>query len=374
MGEGKRKMKRDETAPLKQGKTKTVYYEWIRLIACFFVIFNHLKGYVLFVNASGIKQIFYMALSVITKINVPLFFMVSGALLLKKQEDIVTVLKKRVSRICLVILLFSLGIFLECRIYAAVQGRDYDFTAKRFLYGVLAKNLDETGAYWYLYAYLGFLLMLPFLQKIAKQMNQSEFLTLLILRFGILSLFPICNVFLQLAGYDGISIAEEFSVPLATTAAVFYPLTGYYIDTKIRLQSVSKGKWIRLFAAAFSGVCLSCFCVFQNGAVDESYLSLFDYLLAVCVFLLVKYAAAVRFPMLSNGKTGRIVCFMGSLTFGIYLLDHYFKLILYNRYEAFAESFLPSILASFGWCAVSMLLGGITTWILKKLPVFRNMI
>lgn len=359
---------------MKQGKTKTVYYEWIRLIACFFVIFNHLKGYVLFMNASGIKQMVYMVVSVITKINVPLFFMISGALLLKKQEDIVTVLKKRVSRICLVILLFSAGIFLECYIYAAVQGRDYEFTAKRFLYGVLEKNLEETGAYWYLYAYLGFLFLLPFLQKIAKQMNQSEFLTLLALHFGVLSLLPICNVFLQLAGYDRLSIAEEFSVPLATTAALFYPLIGYYIDTKIQLGSLSKGKWIWFFAVVFAGVCLSCFCVYQNGATDENYLSLFDYLLAAFVFLFVKYATLVRFPMLSSGKIAESVCFMGSLTFGIYLLDHYFKLVFYSEYEAFAESFLPSILASFGWCAVSMVFGGIVTWILKNLPVFKNVL
>ncbi|MDE6212988.1 MAG: acyltransferase, partial [Lachnospiraceae bacterium] len=89
-------MENGEILSGKQGKTKKVYYEWIRLIACFFVIFNHLKGYVLFMNASGIKQAFYMVLSAITKINVPLFFMVSGALLLEKQENIVTVLKKRI--------------------------------------------------------------------------------------------------------------------------------------------------------------------------------------------------------------------------------------------------------------------------------------
>lgn len=102
-------MEHTEISLFRQGKAKRVYYEWMRLIACFFVIFNHLKGYVLFRNASGAKQLFYMSLSVITKINVPLFFMVSGALLLEKQEDIFTVLKKRVSRICLVILLFFSG-------------------------------------------------------------------------------------------------------------------------------------------------------------------------------------------------------------------------------------------------------------------------
>lgn len=87
-------MERTEIVLSEPGKAKRVYYEWIRLIACFFVIFNHLKGYRLFMNASGVKQMFYMSLSVITKINVPLFFMVSGALLLEKQEDILTVLKK----------------------------------------------------------------------------------------------------------------------------------------------------------------------------------------------------------------------------------------------------------------------------------------
>ena len=357
-----------------QGKPKKTYYEWIRLTACFFTIFNHLKGYVLFMNSSGVKQLFYMLLSVITKINVPLFFMVSGALLLEKQEDLGTVLRKRVSRISLGILFFSLGIYTECRLYALAQGRDYEFTLKRFVYGVFARNLDETGAYWYLYAYLGFLFMLPFLQRIARYMIRVEFYMLLILRFVLWSVLPMCNLFLRLAGYDSFFVAEEFSVPLASTAAFFYPLMGYYIDRKIDIWAVSKRKWVVLGAAAAAGVFLSCLCVYINGAADEAYLTLFDYLLAVTVFLAVKYAAEVRFPALSAGKMAGAACFMGSLTFGIYLLDHYFKLVLYKGYEAAAERFMPSLFASFGWCVISMILGGTVTWILKKLPVFRKLL
>lgn len=367
-------MERAGISSQEQRKTKKVYYEWIRLIACFFVIFNHLKGYVLFRNASGVKQAFYMVISVITKINVPLFFMVSGALLLERQEDIVTVLKKRVSRICLVILFFELGIYTECRLYALVRGRDYEFTAKRFLYGVFERSLDETGAYWYLYAYLGFLLLLPLMQKFAKQMSRSDFYTLFTLHFVLLSLLPVCDLLLRLAGNDGLSTAEEFSVSLATTSAFFYPLTGYYIDHKMDIRTVSKRTWAGLFAAAFAGIGISCFCIYANGAVGEEYLTLFDYLLAAVVFLLIKYVVTVRFPALSSGKIAETVSFMGSLTFGIYLLDHYFKLVLYSGYETFAESFLPSLFASFGWCAVSMFLGGNVTWILKKLPLFRKIL
>lgn len=367
-------MKHRGTALSEQKNTKEAYYEWIRLISCFFVIFNHLKGYVLFMNSSGVKQVFYMAISVITKINVPLFFMVSGALLLEKQEDIVTVLKKRVSRICMVILFFELGIYTECCLYALVQGRDYEFTVKRFVYGMFAKNLDETGAYWYLYAYLGFLLLLPFLQKIAKQMSRSDFYALLGLHFSICSLLPICNLFLRLTGNGSLSIAEEFSVPLASTAAFFYPLTGYYLDRKIGIQGTFGRRKMGIVAAALAGLFLSCLCVYFGGDVGENYISLFDYQLAMTVFLLVKYVVTVRFPVLSAGRISAAVCFAGSLTFGIYLLDHYFKLILYNSYEMFAEGFLPSIFASFGWCVISMFLGGIVTCILKKLPLFRKIL
>ncbi len=366
-------MKYTEISLSGKGKEKRVYYEWIRLTACFFVIFNHLKGYVLFQNASGAKQLFYMVLSVITKINVPLFFMVSGALLLGKREDIFTVLKKRVSRICLVILLFSLGIYTECRLYALAQGRDYEFTVKRFLYGVFERSLDETGAYWYLYAYLGFLLLLPLMQKIAGQMSRSDFYTLSALHFIIWSMLPICNLFLRLAGCESLSLAGEFSVPLATTAAFFYPLTGYYIDRKIEIRAVSKRKWAGLCAAAAVGICLSCFCVYLDGA-KETFISLFDYVLAIAVFLVVKYTTAVKMPALSSGKTAESVCFMGSLTFGVYLLDHYFKLVLYENYETFAERFMPSLFVSFGWCAISMFLGGTVTWMLKKLPLFKKLL
>lgn len=358
----------------KQEKTKKVYYEWIRLVACFFVIFNHLKGYVLFMNASGMKQAVYMVISVITKINVPLFFMVSGALLLEKQENIVTVLKKRISRISLVILLFELGIYVECRLYALAQGRDYEFTVKRFAYGLLARKLDETGAYWYLYAYLGFLCLLPLLQKLAKQMSRSDFYTLLTLHFVFLSLLPVCNLLLTVTGNENISIAGEFSVPLATSAAFFYPLAGYYIDHKIDIQTISKRKWAGLGTAALTGVILSCLCVYLEGAAGENYISLFDYLLAIAVFLFIKYTVTIGIPRLSVGRIAEAVCFMGSLTFGIYLLDHYFKLFLYSGYEAFAESFLPSLFASFGWCVFSMFLGGVVTWILKKLPLFRRIL
>lgn len=360
--------------PSGQNGGKKIYYEWMRCIACFLVIFNHLKGYTLFMNSTGIKQVIYMILSVFTKINVPLFFMVSGALLLERQEDFFTVFKKRISRICLVMLLFEFGIYVECHLYALVQGREHEFTLKRFLYGMFSGGLQETGAYWYLYAYLGFLLLLPMIQKIARQMSRQDFYTLLVLHFLVCTLLPVCNLFLQMTGRDEIVLAGEFSVALATLPAFFYPLEGYYIDHVIDIGSLSKRQWGTFMAVVFAGTALSCLCSFWDGAERGSFISLFDYLLAIAAFVVIKYIVVVRYPVLSTGKIAKAVCFMGSLTFGIYLLDHYFKLVLYQRYETFMERWLPSLFTSFGWCVTSMALGGFVTYILKKLPLLRELL
>ncbi len=352
----------------KQSGMKKVYYEWLRCIACFLVIFNHLKGYRLFMDASGIKQICYMILSMLTKINVPVFFMVSGALLLEKQEDFRTVFKKRISRIGFVILLFEAGIYTECMLYARTQKTPFEFTMKRFFYGMLAGNLDETGSYWYLYAYLGFLFMLPFLQKIAKQMSRQDFYLLFALHFVLLTLLPILNLYLRITGGESIAPAEWFSVPLASYAPFFYPLAGYYLDHRVDIRSLSRKKWAGLTAAVFAGLFLSGLCILGEGAAGENYLTLFDYLFASAAFLFIKYTVTVRFPALSAGRCARAVCFAGALTFGIYLLDHYFKLIWYQPYETFMNNWMPSLFISFGWCVISMVLGGMVTWILKKIP------
>ncbi len=360
--------------PSGQSGGKTVYYEWIRCIACFLVIFNHLKGFTLFMNSSGIKQVIYMILSALTKINVPLFFMVSGALLLDRQEDIFTVLKKRISRICSVILLFELGMYLECHLYAIIQGREHAFSVKRFIYGVLAGELEETGAYWYLYAYLGFLLLLPVIQKIAKQMSRQDFYTLLVLHFLVCTLLPVCNLFLQMTGNDEIVLAGEFSVAIATFPAFFYPLEGYYLDHVLDMGSLSKRQWTILTAMAFAGISLSCLCSYWGGVESESFISLFDYLLAIDAFVFMKYVVVIKYPVLSTGKIARAVCFLGSLTFGIYLLDHYIKLVLYQQYESFMERWIPSMVTSFGWCVISMLIGGFVTCLLKKMPLLRKLL
>ena len=79
-------------------KRNKVYLDFIRIIAIFLVVVNH-TGAFRFPDCPGWLNIGYwcqMIWNDIVKMAVPMFFMVSGALLLPKEETIVELFKKRI--------------------------------------------------------------------------------------------------------------------------------------------------------------------------------------------------------------------------------------------------------------------------------------
>lgn len=243
---------------------------------------------------------------------------------------------------------------------------------------MLSGSIEGTEAYWYLYSYLGLLLMLPFLQRIVKDVKRQDVYVLMFLRFIVLSLLPILNLCLRLLGNEGISLSESLELPFAISRPFFYSLIGYYMEFHVDVKSLSKKKVGMLIAATGIGICISCLCTFCEGkfvgTYTQNYIQLFDYLIAIAVFLLIKYIVLVIVPESSDGKFAGTIRLVGSLTFGIYLLDPYLKWLFCNQYQAFAEPYLPTVFVSIGWCVVSMMLGGVLTYVLKKLPIFRKIL
>lgn len=73
---------------------RTLWLDILKIIACFLVIVNHAGGYVLGNNPSKITIIFYCVNFAICKIAVPIFIMVTGSLLLKKESSYNDITKK----------------------------------------------------------------------------------------------------------------------------------------------------------------------------------------------------------------------------------------------------------------------------------------
>ena len=357
---------------------KKVYLEWMRVIAIFLVLFNHLPAYSLYITASGAVQGILMYMSMLARVNVPLFLMISGAVLLNRQEDFITVLKKRISRIFAALVLFSLGLFIGHTLYyTLVKGMEYDHSLRRFLYDLFSMKLEGAGSYWYLFTFLGYLFALPYLQRIAQGFTRQDFMALAALRTLLGACLPILNLALTGRGFPAFGITGDFSVPLATIHFLFYPLAGSYLD-RLDIEKMSRRTLARIVLGGAGALAISCLCTYiqagRSGTFSQSYVQLFDYAAAIAAFLLIKRLTLVTFPQLCRGKTARVICFMGSVTFGIYLLDPYLKLIGWGPYSRLVSGFLPPLALSVSWCALSMLAGGAITWILKKLPVFRKLL
>lgn len=156
---------------IKSAKRGKVYLEILRIVAVILVIYNHLSACTLYMDSSGAKYLITLLLAVITRINVPVFLMISGALLLDREDDFVKVCKKRIPRIAIALVSAQSVLFLCRMLRAGFAGNSFEEGAVDLLRGIVSGNLLEAGSYWYLYAYLGMLIMLPFLQRIAVKMQ-----------------------------------------------------------------------------------------------------------------------------------------------------------------------------------------------------------
>lgn len=157
---------------LSEVKPRKLYLDMMRLLAISFVIFNHssVNGYMLFTVARESEFYYlYMALSIIAKNGVPLFLMISGALLLKKNEKWDAIFRRFI-KYTVILVICSFVTY----VWSWKRFQYYDsFSLIYFLKTLYTSNLAT--AYWYLYAYLAIILMLPLLRSMAQGMREIDF-------------------------------------------------------------------------------------------------------------------------------------------------------------------------------------------------------
>ena len=159
----------------------------IRCIAIILVICIHSMGMLkTAINPLEINtnHIIYAFLSSITEMGVPLFVMLSGALLLKKEENPRSFLKKRLKRIMIPFFIWSIIIFSLDKFVTHQSLSIMDFIQKFLTHGI-------HGTYWYIYMLLGLYLLTPILQKVFNKISTS----LLVYIFLLTIICAICSTF-----------------------------------------------------------------------------------------------------------------------------------------------------------------------------------
>ncbi len=397
---------------------KKLYLEVLRYIAIFFVIYNHTagNGFLLFVDTEQPQWLYPLNLfiSQIDKIAVPIFFMISGSLLLGKNEPISVILKKRVLRMCLV--LVGISVFylfyndlsltqntskdpllsdpaltdptLKDIIARSAGLKDIvlkdptitDPTAKDItLLGFfnLIYNQELSPQLWYLYSYIGALLMLPFIRKIAQNLTYRESLYCLVGHLLFVGIIP-CLLYLINDQYLG--RISHFTIPIITERNIFYMLMGYFLEHILPKEKYNRKNAILavvfffVFGAMDSYVSHLLIEQLKEAGRENTFsYNLFSCLVAVpamSVFFLVKYFfTKVRTPRFLE----KIIIACGSSVFGIYLLEAALRRETYGVFVAL-NSVLPKVVACGLWVIVCMLLGTVITLLLKKIPGVRKLL
>lgn len=122
-----------------------LHIECMRILAAFFVIFNHTEGngYFLFAGCprGSLSYWLYMSISVFCKISVPLFFMIAGALLLRKEVSLPKIWREKIVRMVLALCIFSLVSYIGMGILvpdSKLSVADFNFEPEK-------SNLSSTG-------------------------------------------------------------------------------------------------------------------------------------------------------------------------------------------------------------------------------------
>lgn len=339
---------------------KMAFLELLRIAACFFVIVNHTVVGAFLPQPPGSKLwLILISCFFVSKTAVPIFLMISGTLLLGR-VDSYHKCRQRVMRILAVIILFSMVYYLRSWY---MTGLDFDLI--EFFKLIYQRNI--TNAYWYLYLYLGILVMLPLMQRMANGMQKREHQYLLLVTVLFFGLMPVVIHY-----WEGYCYSASFSVPFLSVyiGILFF---GYYLANYVEV------KWYYAVASAF--VFVGCIGFLVAATYVESIRTPDNYLFYDDRTLLPVTLAGGAFFYLArwlgeNFKCAvfwKAVVFFGGCSFGIYLLSDLFIDIYMNVYNVmmYRSSILKGLLA---YQVLIFFSGVILTAVMKQIPYLKKLL
>ena len=293
----------------------------------------------------------------ISRIGVPLFIMISGALMLDehKHSSVNLLLKKNIKNLVFLLVFWSAVYDLIYHVFLPLINHKA-INLKEIMIAFTHGHIHM----WYLYMLVGLYLLLPFYRKIAKYSDRWEIKFLLSIYFIFISLLPLTGM---------LELKSGFYIHVST----IYPLylfCGYAIHKKF--FEINKLTSVLLILLSTEGIFLLTIIRWKYSVeVMEqlwSYSSILVVMQAVGVFTLMVRTKGNVWKL-----AGKILNKIDDCSFGIYLIHMIFvRLVLrymeYNPYEGIVP--LNFILLICGILAVSYVI----TWVMKKVPGIRSII
>jgi surface polysaccharide O-acyltransferase-like enzyme len=330
--------------------------DWInnlRLIALFAVVVLHTTSPVLELYNKGPLSVwlvgdFYNSL---VRFAVPVFVMISGALLLHREYELGSFLKRRLVRIVIPFLFWSL-IYVVYEFYnedIAYTGNTWE-TARQVLHLL---KYGSSYHLWYVYMLIGLYLFVPIISKFVRNATETEVLYFLLVWFVVMLLNQ--PYLARFKPQVDVRYFEGF---------VGYLVLGHYLAFK--QLPVKRGAWVALFFFCLALISIGTYLLFKhyNGISTLLYepLSPSIVVISVSIFMMGRLYVPKLPPALIKMRD-----FAGKYNYGIYL-SHALILSLLSdndiNYTLFNPLFSIPLIA-----LTCFLLSLLLVFIINKIPL-----
>lgn len=364
-----------------KGRDK-VYLDILRIIAIFLVVYNHTPGFYLppYSNWSDMGYYSMLLQSEITKMAVPLFLMVSGALLLHKEESILELFKKRILRFVAVLLIIAL---IQYSLYCHWEKEgvfDIHFFISKLYSGSIGWN--KFHANWFLFAYLGILLLLPLLRITAKGISHRVFIYLLGLQTILCCIIPLISMigldnYVEFSGINRWFPFQPYTraLPFSYGYVIFYVLMGYYIEHLFPMEIWQKHK-AKLITLAIGCLVAGVACMeiarhYQDvKQLHQAVIYLSSFLPIPCAVVYMWFKGECSGSGLSPIKK-KIIGALGGAVFTVMLVENLFRI----KWDGIYKTLLPEINrvpAALVYTAAIWAAGLLVGLVLKRIPFVKR--
>lgn len=348
---------------MKISPNRILYLDEVRSLAIILVVLGHLIR--MFSNDFASWQVCCGVFS-LTRIGVPLFFTVSGALLLTRKHDVKMFLEKRFKR---VFLPFAFWIIVYMILGVVIWHNEFTW---RYAYEITFGMHPLCELFWFIWSLIGVYLLIPVLSSFIREYGDFGARYLIIITI-------ILSILVSIGFFNDQHIRHDFRVIYN-----FFPVLGYFIlGSYVHNHefNLSKNRMflagVLMFIVGIAGHFLKIY--FKGlGGIVLAPVDLFDILVlmeTMGVFIAFKYADV---KMISDSirpikeqTLGKVIVTFSSCSFGIYF-SHYI-ILLYLFYIGFMKWWrYKSLFIYFPLSAIIIIgLSWTLIYVMSKIPILK---
>jgi surface polysaccharide O-acyltransferase-like enzyme len=351
------------TPPIKTGlkimlrvhENRLVWADNLRVVAIIAVIFLHASANIVQEFGKVSSSVWWTGniFNSMVRFSVPLFVMLTGALLLPKKYELFDFLKSRSTRV-LIPFIFWGAIYIGVALYEGLsKGNQIDFWgAIKFIGGSFLTGYPAFHL-WYVDMIVGIYLFLPIIGKWVRNCNEKEILYFLVIWLVTLIIEPVKSRF-------------QFKIDLRYfTGFVGYAVLGYYLSKKslggIRVYSVAILFYIIGYTITLIGTYVLSV---REGTLVQTF---YDYLtpnvvlMSVGVFLLVKDKNILKSPLLVKMRD-----WISTYSYGIYLV--HILILRFLDWIGINSGFITPVIGIPVTALFCLAGSGIVIYLLNKVP------